>query len=641
MNVLKQQGRRYHLIQVMSLWVFILCLFVLPISHAANVPDFSAVADSSQDSFLPVDQAFALTVQPDRQQATLHVQWIIAPNYSLYRDRIRVEALTPQDVRITQALTGQVTWKQDPNFGRVAVFHDHAALTIGLSDLGKMHPEHVKIKLRYQGCADSGLCFPPVDRILTIDPKGLTLVAPQQSTAITTNLTSRNDTTNQVLPYQKSDQYNLDNATGLAAFLKQASVPLVLLTLMVLGVGLAFTPCVFPMMPILSALIAGEKSERLTGWKGFKLSLAYVLGMAVCYAIMGTLMGYFGAKANVQLWLQSPMVLISFAGLFVLLALGMFGVYTLQLPYAIQNKLNHLSQQQRGGRLGSVALMGGLSALVVSPCVSAPLAGVLIYISATGDALLGGAALFSLGLGMGVPLVILGTTSAKLLPRAGAWMDQVKSIFGVGLIAVAIWLISRVWTGSITLWMWGLLLGGYGVWLGAFEAAPMLQQRIIKAIGLGLSVLALFLWIGAATGQDDPLHPLGALSHTAVSPDAVKPAHVVFETVEQPQALQALLDQAKRNQRSVVIDISADWCAACQVMERSTFRDSRVIDALDKYQRIRLDISRTTEVQKQWLQAMHLYGPPALIFIDAQGKEINALRVQGEMNAEALVAHLR
>lgn len=615
--------------------IFIVLIFLSTTAVIAATPDFSKVVDTNQDSFLPVEQAFAIKIQPDQDQAALNLKWTIAPNYSLYRDRIHVEVLTPNDVSINVSdVAGHMVWKQDPNFGRVAVFHDVATMKVGITNLGATQAETVQIKLRYQGCADSGLCFPPVDEVLTIHPKGLTLISAtsikKQKVSLETTGPSANKDTN----------YDLNNASSLAAFLHHSSVPLILLTLLVLGAGLAFTPCVFPMMPILSGLIAGEKSERLTGWRGFKLSLAYVLGMAVCYAIMGTLMGYFGAKANIQLWLQSPTVLISFAILFIALALGMFGIYTLQLPHFIQNKLDRFAQQQKGGRIGSVALMGALSALVVSPCVSAPLAGVLVYISATGDALLGGMALFSLGLGMGIPLIILGTTSAKLLPRSGSWMEQIKSIFGVGLIAVAIWLLSRVWTGSVTLWMWGALLGGYGVWLGAFEQAKEHKDRLIKAIGLGLSILALFLWIGAATGQDDPLHPLAALSHTAVSPDTTKPANVIFETVNQPQALQTLLNQAKQNKQPVVIDVSADWCAACQVMERSTFRDSRVIEAFSKYKRIRFDLSESNHVQKEWLQAMHLYGPPALIFMDSKGNELKKLRVQGEIEADQLITHL-
>lgn len=618
------------------IFFIIFSIAVLMQSANAGTPDFSNVIDSNPDRFLPVEQAFALNVEPLVDQAALSIKWNIAPNYSLYRDRIHVEVLAPKDATInTGHISGHLVWKQDPNFGRVAVFHDSATMTIGVTHLSGNQPETIQIKLRYQGCADSGLCFPPVDRILTIHPKGLKLAS---KTIIKAQSTS-SETSNVLI--NKNQANDFDNASGLAAFLKHSSVPMILLTLLALGIGLAFTPCVFPMMPILSGLIAGEKSERLNGWKGFKLSLAYVLGMAICYAIMGTIMGYFGAKANLQLWLQTPVVLIGFAVLFIILALGMFGIYTLQLPNTIQNKLNGFSQQQKGGRIGSVALMGGLSALIVSPCVSAPLAGVLVYISATGNALLGGLALFSLGLGMGIPLIILGTTSAQLLPRSGSWMEYIKSFFGVALIAVAIWLLSRVWTGSIVLWMWGALLGGYGVWLGAFEQTKNHQERLIKAVGLGFTVLALFLWIGAATGQDDPLHPLGALSHTAISPDLTKSKQVIFETVDQPQALQVLLEQARHNQQPVVIDVSADWCAACQVMEHSTFRDSRIIESLSKYKRIRFDMSASSQLQRQWLEAMHLYGPPALIFLDVRGNELKTLRVQGEIDADQLMKHLQ
>ena len=634
------------------------------LSHAA-VPDFSQVSDSAQDAFLPVEQAFVFKVQSIANEAALKLTWQIAPNYSLYRDRIRVSAVNAQQQNLLAPLQldGQVQWKQDPNFGRMAVYHQQLSAVIGLAQLPKTAQGSIKVNFRYQGCADSGLCFPPVEQTLDIPVKaGLhsfqiqpalakpyvqtiavttaqangaaQLAAPSTVQLSTQHLTPSSVGLNSQQPLDRND------ASSLARFLSQASLPLVLLTLLLLGAGLAFTPCVFPMMPILSGLIAGEQRERLTGKRGFQLSAAYVLGMASCYAFMGTLMGYFGAKANLQLWLQKPVVLIVFAGLFVLLALGMFGLFTLQLPSRIRAKLDQWSHHQRGGRLGSVALMGALSALVVSPCVSAPLAGVLIYISATGDAAFGAMALFSLGLGMGIPLMILGTTSAKLLPRAGTWMDQVKSIFGVGLLAVAIWLLSRVWTGSSALWLWGALLGGYGVWLGAFEAAVSGSQRLVKALALGLFVLAVLLWIGAATGQDDPLRPLGALSHTAVAPDATKPVNVEFNRVQDPQALQALLDAAKQKHQTVVIDVSADWCAACQVMERTTFRDSRVIEAMQPYTRIRFDLSDSSTAQRQWLQAMHLYGPPALIFLDGNGQEIQSQRVQGEMDADHLLARM-
>ena len=603
-------------------------------NSALAVPDFSQVDNTGGDEFLPVEQAFALRIEPVANQAAVRLVWDIAPNYSLYRDRIKILSVQPSDAALTPLqLQGEMSWKQDPNFGKVAVFHGQASSTLGLYQALKTPQNSIRVQLQYQGCADTGLCFPPVETTIEI-PSGaqLSLLSAPQPTK-TANAASRQVT-------NAAQALDTDSASSLANFLASASVPLVLLTLLVLGAGLAFTPCVFPMMPILSGLIAGEKRERLTGWRGFQLSLAYVLGMASTYAIMGTLMGYFGAKANVQLWLQQPIVLISFAGLFVLLALGMFGLYTIQLPAPIRERLDRLSNQQKGGRLGSVAAMGALSALVVSPCVSAPLAGVLVYISATGDAVLGAMSLFSLGLGMGIPLMILGTTSAKLLPRAGGWMDQVKGIFGVGLLAVAVWLVSRVWTGAASLWLWGALLGGYGVWLGAFEAAEQGVQRLIKAAGLGLCVLTVFLWIGAATGQDDPLRPLGALSHTAVAPDATKPVSVTFENVTHPEQLQAALDQAKQAGQAVVVDISADWCAACQVMEKTTFRDSRVIQAFASYRRIRMDLSQSNRAQREWLQAMHLYGPPALLFFDSNGQEIKDQRIQGEIDADHLMQRL-
>ncbi|MFZ3191903.1 MAG: protein-disulfide reductase DsbD [Moraxellaceae bacterium] len=610
------------------------------VAAAPAIPDFSQIESAADEEFLPVEQAFQLEVTAIDGQAASHLTWHIADGYSLYKSRIKVLDSFPVTPVATLHFQGTPVWKQDPNFGKVEVFHQQVSTTLALTGAPQAAIDRVKVHLEYQGCADTGLCYPPVQTEILV-PSGDGLVFATERPSVSTesapsvSLAALNTQTTM----QPSNLQQASQADGLAGFLAGASLPLMLLTLLLLGIGLAFTPCVFPMMPILSGLIAGERREQLSGWRGFQLSLAYVLGMASTYAALGTLMGYFGARANLQLWLQQPVVLVAFALLFILLALSMFGLFTLQLPNALRQRLDRLSNQQRGGRLGSVALMGILSALVVSPCVSAPLAGVLLYISSTGNALTGGLALFALGLGMGVPLIILGTTSAKLLPRAGGWMDQVKNVFGIGLLAVAVWLLSRIVAGDVALLLWAALWGGTAVMLGALEPAAAGWPRLQKAVGVALLSYAALLLIGGMTGQNNPYRPLAAFTdHPQPTGTTPSPTEVEFNVVESPTALTAALIQAKQAGQPVLIDVAADWCAACTVMQRSTFRDASVIDALSGYRRLQLDLSKNTTAQREWLQAQHLYGPPALLFFDANGHEIQ--RVQSEINATDLLAKL-
>lgn len=610
------------------------------VSAAPAIPDFSQIESAADEEFLPVEQAFQLEVTALDGQAASHLTWHIADGYSLYKSRIKILDSFPITPVAALQFQGTPVWKQDPNFGKVEVFHQQVSSTLALTSAPQPTVDTVKIHIEYQGCADTGLCYPPVQtEILVPSGDGLVFATAQPSvsteSAPSVSLAALNTQTTMQLP----NRQQASQADGLAGFLADASLPLMLLTLLVLGIGLAFTPCVFPMMPILSGLIAGERREKLSGWRGFQLSLAYVLGMATTYAALGTLMGYFGARANLQLWLQQPVVLVAFALLFIVLALSMFGLFTLQLPNALRQRLDRLSNQQRGGRLGSVALMGSLSALVVSPCVSAPLAGVLLYISSTGNALTGGLALFALGLGMGVPLIILGTTSAKLLPRAGGWMDQVKNVFGIGLLAVAVWLLSRIVAGEVALLLWAALWGGTAVMLGALEPAAVGWPRLQKAVGIALLSYAALLLIGGVTGQDNPYRPLAAFTdHPSPTSTTVSPTEVEFTVIDSPTALTAALIQAKQDGQPVLIDIAADWCAACIVMQRSTFRDGRVVDALSSYRRLQLDLSKNTAAQREWLQTQHLYGPPALLFFDANGHEIR--RIQSEINASDLLAKL-
>lgn len=607
----------------------------------AQVPDFSAVAASEAEEFLPVEQAFRFQSTPAGPNR-LRLEWTVAPGYALYRDRIQARVQAPAGVALAPLVFATpATFKNDPSFGRMAVFHGKARAELRLAGVpAALAGQPVEVLLRYQGCADAGLCYPPQTVRLTFACPEAARPGVVAAVAVppAVPLSAVPDAPGGVpLP---SAARGLEDAGGIAGFLGQASLPLVLLTFFALGLGLTFTPCVFPMMPILSGLIAGEDSRLLNTGRAFRLSLAYVVGMALTYAVVGTLVGYFGARANVQLWLQTPVVLVGFALVFVLLALSMFGFYELQLPGVLRDRLDALSRQQQGGRLLGVFIMGVLSALVVSPCVSAPLAGTLVYIGTTGDAVLGGSALLMLGLGMGAPLVLIGTTGGRLLPRAGHWMLVVKATFGVSLLAVAIWLLARVLPGQVTLVLWALLLGISGIYMGALEPAAPGWPRLWKGLGLFLLLYAAFLFAGAATGQDDALHPLGSFAHPAVAPAATRPPQVAFRRVHTAAALHAALAEAARAGRPAVVDFYADWCAACQVMERTTFRDPGVMRALAPRVRLQLDLSDNTDEQRRLLEEFHLYGPPALLFFDAQGEEQKGLRVQSEIATEQLRARL-
>lgn len=642
------------------LLTFLMLLGLTGPLRAADVPDFSAVA--GEEEFLPVEQAFHFKAAPDGKNG-LRLEWKIAPGYALYKDRLATGVTRPAGVTLAPlAFASPSAFKQDPSFGRVAVFHDQLKATLRLDAVpAAAAGKPVELWVRYQGCADAGLCYPPQTVKLTLSapeaatgsaapavtaasatPAPVAVATPAATAApaaapVAATPAAKAAQGKEALP---SKDRGLEDAGGIAGFLGHASLPLILLTFFALGLGLTFTPCVFPMMPILSGLIAGDDSGQMSTGRAFRLSLAYVLGMATTYALVGTLVGYFGARANVQLWLQTPVVLIGFAFVFVLLSLSMFGFYELQLPSFLRDRLDNLSRQQKGGRMLGVFIMGILSALVVSPCVSAPLAGTLVYISTTGDAILGGLALLALGLGMGAPLVLIGTTGGKLLPRAGNWMLVVKAVFGVSLLAVAIWLVARVVPGEVTLVLWALLFGISGIYMGAFEAAAMGWPRMAKGLGLFFVLYAAFLFAGAATGQDDPLHPLGSFAHEAVAPTATLPQQVRFQRVSTEVQLRAALDAAAKEGKGAVVDFYADWCAACQVMERTTFRDPAVIAALEPRVRIQMDLSENTAEQRRLLETFHLYGPPAMLFFDAKGEEEKDLRVQSEISAEHLRARL-
>ena len=395
------------------------------------------------------------------------------------------------------------------------------------------------------------------------------------------------------------------------------------------------------MVPILSSIIVGQGGGESRS-RAFALSLAYVLGMALTYAALGTLVGLFGGRLNLQAAFQSPPVLLFSAVVFVALALAMFGFYELQLPSGLLNRLNNLSQRQRGGRLGGVAVMGALSALVVSPCVSAPLVGALIYLSSTGDALLGGSALLALGLGMGLPLLIVGVGGAELLPRAGGWMDDVKAVFGIVLLGVAVWLLERILPPRVTLLLWSALCIGFGIFLGALDFGRQRSGvgKAMQALGVLGMVWGVLLTVGAASGASDPLAPLRGLSANTVTPLRETNAHPAFVPIVGMAGLESQLASATRSGEPVLLDLYADWCISCKLMERDVFPDANVAEALSRFRLLRADVTANSDADKALLAHFGLFGPPSMLIFDRRGVEHRDFRIQGEKDAPALTAHL-
>ncbi len=578
----------------------------------------SSLFGGGQAQFLPVDQALPFSYTTGEDGVIL--RWDIAPDHYLYRERISVSAASEQVTLGELQFSSAGVATSDEYFGDVTVFYDpvEARLPVQLP----AGVEEAQLSVTYQGCAEAGLCYPPQTREVLYYPGGGGEAgggtAAPAATAGTTDTSS---------------------ATGLASFLSQQSLWLVALVFLALGLGLTFTPCVLPMVPIISTLVSSRNTQSTS--HALLLAVSYVLGMALTYAAAGVVTGLLGASFNLQAQLQSPWVLGSFAVLFVVFALAMFNVYDLQLPAGMRDRLNNASQKLTGGRVASVFLIGAASALVVSPCVSAPLAGSLLYISTTQDAVAGGVALFALGLGMGIPLILVAVGGRRLLPSTGPWMNVVKAFYGVMLLAVAIWLLERLVPAWLSLVLWGLLVAVVGVQLGAFDQARQGWPRTWKGLGLVAFAYGLALLAGAMGGATDPLRPLSPYAGGAApGAEAATARHAQFLRLEEPDAIRQELARAAANNEPVMLDFYADWCISCKVMEREVFSDPAVIEALAPITLVQIDMTDNTPAQQAFLDELGLFGPPAILFFAPDGEEIVSRRILGEMDRDQFLAHL-
>ncbi|MGC2164833.1 MAG: protein-disulfide reductase DsbD [Gallionella sp.] len=574
---------------------------------------------SKQPTFLPPDQAFSLDVNV-RDPQTLLANFRVTPGYYLYRDKVTFET-GDKTIKIVTVNLPHGDFKEDPNFGTMEVFHQSFQAEIPLQRGSATKAVGFALKASYQGCSEQGLCYPPITPTINVSlpdaitghfPPPVVIAAPAEGPPAVEN-----------------------EGAHIAKLFKGGSYWLIISFFFGAGLLLSLTPCVFPMVPILSGIIVG-RGHTITKMHAFILSLAYVLGMAITYAAAGVAAGFSGNLISNAL--QTPWVLGSFSAVFVVLSFSMFGFYELQLPSALQSKLSDTSNKLHGGHLSGVFAMGALSAIIMGPCVAAPLAGSLLYIGQTHDAVLGGTALFVLAMGMGAPLMLIGTSAGVLLPRAGAWMEAVKRFFGVLLLALAIWIVQPLLPVSVQMFLWAALLIFSGIYLHALDALPHSAggwQKLFKGVGVFSLLLGVAYLIGGLSGAQDILKPLGTLGRV----ESQAPATLNFSRVKDIDDLDQRIAQA--NGKRVMLDFYADWCISCKEMERFTFSDPNVQAKLKSALLLQADVTANSDADKALLKRFGLFGPPGILFFDSHGNEFADYRVVGFQSAGQFTQTLR
>jgi len=598
---------------------FFLMMSQVQAAHAGLFPE--ALANEADDAeFLDPDQAFKLNLTAIDQN-TLKAAFTVAPDYHLYRERISFKLKEGSGGEITETAFPKGEMIQDPNFGQMEVYKHDFEATAKLKFSGAT-PEKITVLASYQGCSEKGLCYPPIKKTIEISLPGSVQATDAKSADGGSSVSS-------------------EAASGddeVQSLLKGGKFWLVILGFFGFGLLLSLTPCVFPMIPILSGIIVGQ-GQHPTRMHAFNLSVAYTLGMAISYTIAGIAAGLSGHLISSAL--QNPWVLGSSAFVFVLLSLSMFGFYELQLPSAMESGVLNFTNRIKGGRFFGVFVMGILSALIVSPCVAAPLAGALIYIGQTHNVVLGGVALFSLSIGMGVPLLIVGASAGALLPRAGAWMEAVRNFFGVMMLAMAIWLVSPVIPVKVQMFMWAALLIVSSIYLHALDTLPAHHtkwNKFWKGVGVILLLTGVSMFLGAITGSTNPLQPLAAMTSTVAEAKEAPSASLTFKRIKTVQELDAQIAEA--HGKSVMLDFYADWCTSCKEYEHITFADAKVKARLANAVLLQADVTQNTAEDAALLKRFKLFGPPGIIFFDMHGNEIEPAKVIGFQEPEKFLASL-
>ncbi len=583
--------------------------------------------------FLQPEEAFKPNISVVDDQ-TVGIEIELGDQIYLYADKVKIEDADPDDGIDFKA----VTMAKPVDHEGESIFETSPAIRIVLVKSKEVSGEkNLNVKLSYQGCSAAGLCYEPqtVTLATPIDTDKLPLSDGSsilKAPAVTSGEIELTPPVKAVTVEEKSE------TDRIAQVIEGGSLWFIILSFFGFGLLLALTPCVFPMVPIISSVIVAQ-GEGLGTKRAFWLSVVYVLSMAVAYTIAGVLAGLFGA--NLQAAFQTPWIITLFALIFVVLAMSMFDLFELQIPNAIQSRITQISGKRSG--IAGVAVMGFLSALIVGPCVAAPLAGALIYIGQTGDALLGGVALFALSIGMGIPLVAVGTSAGKFMPKPGPWMDSVKSIFGVMLIGVSIWMISRILDENISMMLWGALAVFVAVNIGALEPIRgrciRCQRANKKSLGIILFLYGMSLLLGGMSGAKDPLHPLDPFLPVkgAVSVETAA-QHKTFEKITSIEELEAIL--ADNKGKRVLVDFYADWCTACKELEAKTFSDEAVKTKMDEFVLVKVDLTSNDDAAKAISSKYGIFGPPAILFFDENGTRIKSADVVGFKEPQEFLNHL-
>lgn len=563
---------------------------------------FSIYAFSlSLGGFLEPEDAFKPSFT--KNETSLNFKIDLGEEIYLYDDKIQVLITKPSLIDITKDV-------DIPDAIAYEEFMIHYGLDITIPHTllqSKVASNDYEIEVKFQGCSKAGLCYAPMSQITTLNLSGTT------SNNISNVIVEKKESNNNETVVNETD--------SIANTLKDGSIWLVLATFFGFGLLLSLTPCVFPMIPILSSIIVkASTNEQMSASKGFFLSLVYVLSMSAAYTIAGIIAGVFGA--NLQAALQNPWVLSIFAAIFVALAFSMFGYFAIELPQSLQNKINKTTEGKEKQGIAGIAIMGFLSALIVGPCVAPPLAGALVYIGQTGDAILGGAALFVMSLGMGVPLLLIGLGAGKFMPKPGGWMENITRVFGIIMLAVAIWLLDRVLNPTVTMVLWSLLFIGTGIYLKIYS------HLIIKLISTVSTILGAILLVAAISGATNPLNPLEKFTS---GKNVLASQNLEFVKIKNIEELE---DAIKKSSKPIMLDFWASWCVSCKELDNITFKDERVINKLKEFTLLKADVTKNSDEDKALQKRFSIVGPPALVFWDSNKNEIKSAQIVGYKNPD-------
>jgi thiol:disulfide interchange protein DsbD len=575
-------------------------------------------ASNAQSEFPPVDEVFFPEVFAVDAN-TIELGLRIVPGFYLYKDKISIRSLS-DNAKAGQPDLPQGEMKVDEYFGEMEVYHDSMLATVAIA---RATPEamDLDLEIKYQGCADGGLCYMPQTRVITVS-------LPQAETVSDLS----------VMP---SGNAPVSEQARLAEIITGSSIWIAAGLFFLAGLGLAFTPCVLPMVPILSGIIAGE-GDDVSPMRGFTLALSYVLGMAIVYTAAGVAAAALGLQ--LQATFNQPWILILFAGLFVVLALGMFGAYDLQMPSSIQSKLSSVSGNQKNGTMIGAFVMGALSSLIVTACVAPALIAALTVIAQTGDMVRGGSALFAMSLGMGAPLLAVGAAQGKLLPKAGGWMVAVKNAFGFMMLALAVWMLSRILPGTVTMFLWAVLIFMAGVFMGGLTtltAESSTPQKLGKGFGFLAIIYGIILLLGSLTGGSNPLQPLASVNLGGDAAVVEAEHELPFQRIKSVDDLDREIATASAAGKTVLLDFYADWCVSCMEMEAYTFSDTAVQAALINTVWLQADVTANDEIDQVLLERFGVFGPPTIIFFGLDGKQRHGYEVVGYMKAAAFEQHVQ